>query len=174
MFLDTLTWFSNEGYKDVVPPDECPDPIVVLKNDDTENNTDDPIDPSVECKMGEKTYYFSNEPQKPNESNSVYDNNNQFVNAMLDNTAPTMLMYGGSYLRSHEVSLEDAFPMQFPFGLGSPNHQGIKRRVAVSFEECLVYKPKNTVMKILIFHRKQFLEKLRYQNTVFTYHEYCE
>jgi len=29
-------------------------------------------------------------------------------------------------------------------------------------------------MKILIFHRKQFLEKLQYQNTVSTYHEYCE
>ena len=42
------------------------------------------------------------------------------------------------------------------------------------FSEHDVYKPKNTVMKILIFHRKQFLEKLRYQNTVFTYHEYCE
>jgi hypothetical protein len=52
--------------------------------------------------MGEKTYYFSNEPQKPTESNSVYDNNNQFINAMLDKTAPTMLMYG-------EVELEDAF-----------------------------------------------------------------
>lgn len=87
--------------------------------------------------MGEKTYYFSNEPQKPTESNSVYDNNNQFINAMLDKTAPTMLMYGGSYLRGHEVELEDAFPMQFPFGLGSPNHQGVKRKVPVSFEECL-------------------------------------
>jgi hypothetical protein len=29
-----------------------------------------------------------------------------------------------------------------------------------------VYKPKNTVLKILIFHRKQFLGKLQYQNTV--------
>jgi hypothetical protein len=56
---------------------------------------------------------------------------------MLDNTAPTMLMYGGSYLRGHEVAIEDAFPIQFPFGLGSPQHYGGKRKVPVSFEECL-------------------------------------
>lgn len=140
-FLDMLTWFATEsghqGYKDVIPPDECPDPIVFLQNDDEQNNTDEPEDPTVECKIGPKTYYFSNEPQKPTQSNSVFDNNSQFVNAMLDNTAPTMLMYGGSYLRGHEVPIEDAFPIQFPFGLGSPHHSGGKRRVPVSFEECL-------------------------------------
>jgi len=49
-----------------------------------------------------------------------------------------------------------------------------EKLVNVKYRDSHVYKPKNTVMKILIFHRKQFLEKLRYQNTVFTYHEYCE
>jgi hypothetical protein len=56
---------------------------------------------------------------------------------MLDNTAPTLLIYGGSYIRGHEVNLEDAFPIQFPFSLGGPNHLRGKRRVPVSFEECL-------------------------------------
>eukprot|EP00956_Cyclotella_meneghiniana_P043420 scaffold269642_cov156-Cyclotella_meneghiniana.AAC.1 len=55
---------------------------------------------------------------------------------MLDNTAPTMLMYGGSYLKSHEIDLEDVLPIQFPFGLGGPN-PGEKRKVPVSEEACL-------------------------------------
>lgn len=139
--MHTLSWFATEsghnGYRDVVPPDQCPDPVVFLQDEDTENNTDEPEDPSVECKIGDKTYYFSNQAQFPSQKNSIFDNNEQFLNAMLDNATPTLLMYGGSYIRGHEVNLEDAFPMQFPFGLGGPNHLGGKRRVPVSFEECL-------------------------------------
>jgi hypothetical protein len=41
----------------------------------------------------------------------------------------------------------------------------IKEMPAVEYSN-FVYKPKNTVLKILIFHRKQFLGKLQYQNTV--------
>ena len=93
--------------RDVIPPDECPDPVVFLQDEDTQNNTDESEDPSVECRIGEKTYYFSNEAQNPSQKYSVFDNDKQFLNAMLDNSAPTMLMYGGSYLRGHEVNLED-------------------------------------------------------------------
>ena len=52
--------------------------------------------------------------------NSVFDNTEDFVEAMLTSTAPTMLMYGGNYLRGHEINLEDMFPIQFPFGSGGP------------------------------------------------------
>jgi hypothetical protein len=45
-------------------------------------------------------------------------------------------MYGGSYLKSHEINLEDVFPIQFPFGRGGPN-LGVDRRVKVSTESCL-------------------------------------
>jgi hypothetical protein len=55
---------------------------------------------------------------------------------MLDNNAPVMLMYGGSYLKSHEINLEDVFPIQFPFGTGGPD-LGIPRKNPVSIEECL-------------------------------------
>ena len=139
-FVDLLTWFIKEsghsGYDNVVPPDECPDPVVVLQDEDRENNTDDSVDPNLECRIKGKTYYFSNEGQNPNEQNSVYDNNKQFLDAMLDNNSPTMLMHGGSYLKSHEIDLQDIFPIQFPFGTGGPDH-GVSRKVPVSFEECL-------------------------------------
>jgi hypothetical protein len=139
-FLDLLTWFVNESghpaYKDVIPPEECPDPVVIIQDEDKQNNTDESEDPKVECRIEGKTYYFSNVDQGPNSESSVYDHNQQFLNAMLDNNAPIMLMYGGSYLKSHEINLEDVFPVQFPFGMGGPD-LGIARKVPVSVEECL-------------------------------------
>jgi len=56
-----------------------------------------------------------------------------FVQAMLESTALTMLMYGGNYLKSHEIeiNLEDAFPVQFLLGSGNPN-LGTKCKVDVS------------------------------------------
>ena len=90
--------------------------VVILQEDDNENSTDDPVDPTLECKIQGKTYYFSSESQNPTQDNSVFDNTEDFVEAMLTSTAPTMLMYGGNYLRGHEINLEDMFPIQFPFG----------------------------------------------------------
>ena len=140
IFLHLLNWFikssGHPAYDDVTPPEDCPDPVAVLQDEDTQNNTDDPVNPSVECKIEGKTYYFSNESQQPDERNSVFDSNQQFLEAMLKSNAPTMLMYGGSYLKSHEINLEDAFPIQFPFGLGGPVPH-IKRKVPVSIEACL-------------------------------------
>ena len=124
LFMDLLTWFIKEsghgGYSEVIPPDECPNPVVILQEDDNENSTDDPVDPTLECQIQGKTYYFSSEAQNPTQDNSVFDNTEDFVEAMLTSTAPTMLMYGGNYLRGHEINLEDMFPIQFPFGSGGP------------------------------------------------------
>jgi YHS domain-containing protein len=130
-FLDLLTWLVKESghpaYKDVVPPDECPDPVAIIQNEDKQNNTDESEDPTIECRIEGKTYYFSNVDQRPNNESSVYDHNQQFLHAMLDNNAPVMLMYGGSYLKSHEINLEDVFPIQFPFGTGGPD-LGVSRK----------------------------------------------
>ena len=70
------------------------------------------------------------------QDNSVFDNTEDFVEAMLTSTAPTMLMYGGNYLRGHEINLEDMFPIQFPFSSGGPT-LGKKRKVDVSNESCI-------------------------------------
>ena len=93
LFMDLLTWFIKEsghgGYSEVIPPDECPNPVVILQEDDNENSTDDPVDPTLECKIQGKTYYFSSEAQNPTQDNSVFDNTEDFVEAMLTSTAPT-------------------------------------------------------------------------------------
>jgi hypothetical protein len=55
VFLDLLTWFIKEsghkGYKDLMPPDECPKPVIILQDEDNENNTASSIDPELECKI---------------------------------------------------------------------------------------------------------------------------
>ena len=67
MVMDLLTWFINEsghqGYSEVTPPDECPNPVIILPDDDNENSTDDPVDPTLECTIQGKTYYFFSEAQ---------------------------------------------------------------------------------------------------------------
>jgi hypothetical protein len=69
MFMDLLNWFIKEsghgGYQGITPPDECPNPVIVLQEDDNDNSTDTSMDSSIECKIQGKTYYFSSEAQNP-------------------------------------------------------------------------------------------------------------
>ena len=48
----------------------------------------------------------------------MFDSTEDFVLVMLKSTAPIMLMYGRSYLKCHEINLEDDFSIRFPFGSG--------------------------------------------------------
>ncbi len=124
LFMDHLTWFIKEsghqGYSEVTPPDECPNPVIILQEGDNENTTDDPVDPILKCEIQGKTYFFSNKAQNPKQDNSVFDNTEDFVEAMLTSNAPTMLIYSGNYLKGHKMNLEDMFLIQFPFGSGGP------------------------------------------------------
>jgi hypothetical protein len=67
----------------------------------------------VDSSLEGKPYYYSSKTQNPTHDNSVFDSTEDFVHAMLNSTAPTMLMYGESYLKGHEINLEDAFPISF-------------------------------------------------------------
>jgi len=77
LFMDLLTWFpkvsGHMDYSGVIPLDECPNPIIILQDDDNENNTDQSIDAGVECKIQGKKYYFSSGAQNPTTDNSVFD-----------------------------------------------------------------------------------------------------
>ena len=138
IFLHLLNWFviesGHSGYLDVTPTTECPDPIVVLEDEENENNTDESIDQSVELKFGQNKFFFSSSFQNPSEDASVYDNSADFLRSMLENNTPTMFLYGGNYVKGHEMRLEDAFPIQFPFGIGGLHES---RRVPVSSASCL-------------------------------------
>ena len=138
IFLHLLNWFVREsghlGYCDVMPPAECPDPIVILQDDENTNNTDDSVDEGLELKFGQKKFFFSSGSQNPTEDASVFDNSAEFLQSIMENNTPTMLMYGGNYVKGHEMRLEDAFPIQFPFGIGGLHSS---RRVPVSAQCCL-------------------------------------
>ena len=78
--------------------------------------------------------YFSSGSQNPTEYASVFDNSAEFLQSILENNTPTMLIYGGNYIKGHELRLEDAFPIQFPFGIGGLH---TTRRVPVSSQCCI-------------------------------------
>ena len=83
LFLHLLTWFiktaAHKGYADVTPPAECPDPIVILQDEENDNNTDDSVDPATEIKTGETNFYFSNASQDPSSNASVFDRSSDFI-----------------------------------------------------------------------------------------------
>ncbi len=97
IFLHLLNWFVREsghlGYSGVIPPSECPDPIVILQDNENTNNTDESVDEGVELKFGEKKFFFSSGSQNPTEDASVFDNSAEFLQSILENNTPTMLMY---------------------------------------------------------------------------------
>jgi hypothetical protein len=106
--------------------------IVILQDQENQNNTDESVDESVELKFGQK--FFSSGSQNPTEYASVFDNSAEFLQSILENNTPTMLIYGGNYIKGHELRLEDAFPIQFPFGIGGLH---TTRRVPVSSQCCI-------------------------------------
>jgi hypothetical protein len=67
------------------------------------------VNSDLECKIRGKICYFTSEGQNPAEDKSVFDNAEDFVQDMHESTAPTMLKNGGSYLKGHEIHLDDAF-----------------------------------------------------------------
>ena len=129
-------WFIDKsdhpGFRDLCVPDQCPQPMLIGK-EETTNNTDKAVNPSVEDKFEGGSYYFST-GQDPQPQSSVYGTNKEFTLAMLKDEKPTLLVYGGDYKKSTELRIEDLLPFAFPYGLGGPKS---KRPTSVSFESCI-------------------------------------
>ena len=122
LFIDILTWFITESghpaFSNVSIPEECPQPIYV-EDEETKNNTDDPIDPDLEKTFEGGTFSFSS-AQDPSESSSIYGSREKFALALLNHTAPTLLAIGGTYANQVELKVEHLLPFAFPFGIGGP------------------------------------------------------
>jgi len=72
-FMDLLPWFiKNLVYPEVNHPDGCPNPVIVLQEDDNENSTDTSVD-NVECRIPGKDI-FCREAQDMIQHNAVFDN----------------------------------------------------------------------------------------------------
>ncbi len=91
LYIDILTWCVKEsghpGYLNTSIPEDCPQPLLVEDNP-TKNNTDDPSDKTVEANYKGRTYYFST-AQDPSQHTSVYRSSGNFALAMFQRSAPT-------------------------------------------------------------------------------------
>jgi len=133
LYNDIFTWFVKEsghpGYLNISIPEECPQPLLVEDNP-TKNNTDDPSDKNVESNYEGGTYYFST-TQDPSQHMSVYGSSDIFALAMFQRSAPTLLAYSGTYAKNADMKIENILPLAFPFDIGGPK---MEQRVKVSFE----------------------------------------
>ncbi len=136
LYIDLLTWFVKEsghsGFLNISIPEDCPQPLLV-ENNPTKNNTDDPSDKTVESNYKGGTYYFST-AQDPSQHTSVYGSSDIFALAMFQRSAPTLLAYGGTYAKNADMKIENILPIAFPFGIGGPK---MEQRVKVSLELCI-------------------------------------
>ena len=133
LYMDILNYFitksGHSGYEKMSTPSEFPSPVFV-EDTESENNTDESVDPTVENSFQGGTYNFST-AQDPSDQTSVYSQSQKFAWAMLNQSTPTLLVAGGNYANMKELRIEDVLPFAFPFGLG-----GLKgpRRTRISQE----------------------------------------
>ncbi len=122
LFIDIMTWFvqksGHPGFKNTSIPDECHQPLLV-EDRETNNNTNISINKNVESSYKGGTYYFSS-AQDPSEATSVYGSSKQFVLALFQHSAPTLLAYDSTYAKITDVPIENILPFAFPFGIGGP------------------------------------------------------
>jgi hypothetical protein len=136
LFIDIVTWFvqksGHPGLKDTSIPDECPQ-LLLVEDRKTNNNTNISVNKNVESRYEGGAYYFSS-AHDPSEATSVYGSSKRFALALFQNSAPTLLAYGGTYANITDVPIENILPFAFPFGIGG---QKKKRRVKVSLHLCI-------------------------------------
>ena len=135
LYIDLITWYvkmsGHYAFSDVTPPEDCPQPK--LLDNDNENNTDDSQDEEIEKEFGGGTHTFTSS-NDPTENTSVFKSTTDFTLAIINQSEPMLIGYGGNYVPGRELKLECVFPLQFPFGIGGPK---MKRRNNISELECL-------------------------------------
>ncbi len=105
----------------------------MIQDSKTRNNTDCPVNESLETTYEGGNFFFSS-AQDPSEGKSVYDSTDRFSFAIMKHCAPTILALGGTYANNVEMNVENILPFAFPFGIGCPK---MKHKVKVSLELCI-------------------------------------
>ena len=133
-YKELTKWFiersGHPGFQQMTIPEECPQPVII-QDEQTTNNTEASRNPNVEDRFEGASYFFSS-AQDPRSNTSVYESERSFKIAMLNDSSPKLLVYGGKYAK--EIEVENLLPFAFPFGTGIPKQ---KRPIQVSFEACL-------------------------------------
>lgn len=136
-YLNLLNWFilesGHDAYKSFTPPDNCPQPSVIMDPENEHNTNYETNALGEECPYEGGTFYMSS-TSDPQDGTGVFDSKKNFVKAMISGNAPSMLVGGGNFTNRNELKLESVCPIQFPFGLGHPAED---REVTVGKAECL-------------------------------------
>jgi hypothetical protein len=135
LFIDIMTWFVQKsghiGFKETSIPEECPQPLLVKEREQTITPTFLSIKMLNQVmKVGHIASLQLKILQKPH----LYMSTKRFAFALFQNSAPTLLAYGGTYANIPDVSIENILPFDFPFGFGGPKMKG---RVKVSLQLCI-------------------------------------
>ncbi len=150
-----MTWLIRESkhpaYRDLTPPEECPEPRLIEDEVQNENNTDTPQNPEVENQYQGSTFTFTSS-NDPSEGTGVFRTHAEFASAFMNQSSLLLLVRGGNYVNATtELMLENVFPIQFPFGTGGPKTH---RQTKISQESCLQH---YTKLSLSQFMRGDFL-----------------
>ena len=135
-YMKLLKWLIeyHPSYKDMTPPEEAPSPVPLGGFHQTQNNTDES---DVNAKDLEDSFdgsRFTFAPANQPESNTgCCTNEKEFIFSLLREKEPTLIFKGGDRIGSHQIKLEEMFPVQFPFGVGGLD----KRPTKVSPQETM-------------------------------------
>ena len=91
-------------------------------DEETINTFDQSVSREVEESFGGGSYYFFS-AQDPNPDNTVYQNGEKFTVAMLNQSTPSPLVYGGKYATMTNIELEKFLPFAFFYGIGTPKQK---------------------------------------------------
>jgi hypothetical protein len=64
----------------------------------------------------------------------VFKTERKFTIGLLNQSAPTLLVSGGTYATMKELLIESVLPFVFPYGIGGPK---MNRRTKISLEACI-------------------------------------
>ena len=121
----------------------------IIGGEQTPNNTDGEVDLAVES-VCEVKYYFPSTGD-PNDTSGTFEDSTEFATAIMSGMTPTLLFHPGNYANDRNTSLEEMFPVQFPFGVGGPK---ALRLTHVSGEHGLQHL---MCLSLRQFHRHMFI-----------------
>lgn len=133
-YLDIMHWLITNSKKSsmntLTLPTDCPTPMIFEDDKICDSDTEQK---QLESSFGGGTYYFS-PSQTPNNQTSIFQTQSKFAQALMNKTAPTLLVYGGNRTNLREADVEDVLPLVFPYGLGGPKSN---RRTKINTVDCL-------------------------------------
>jgi hypothetical protein len=128
-----MSWLreNNNHYTNFPDTDNVPQPVIVEESAN-DNNTDFPGDQSKEQMLSFQ--YFFPSVGDPEDESGTFSSNDAFASALIKGETPTMLFHPDELVVDRDLDLSKIFPVQFPFGVGSPL---CSRMNKISHEECL-------------------------------------